>query len=358
MWYPSLLISIDGIGCSLILTHLALRGLVKTIDNIGDAEIQDVAIPTGIPIVYKFEKDVNGVLRSTPPCKEEHSVSQVHMNGKFLEKPGLLKEALKREAEWSQSVPGYEGTMSRHKRPMTGLERSLYKLEAERELGKWASEFIDWNALEDDGNDGNFGKPIALSEDEVWAKGMKELENGEQFDPDAPIFHDLDEAVISTEVEESIAAGFAINVDDEDDDDDDTEVVPNFFAQPCVTAVPGAGAWGSNRPAPTRLDSVIVIIRHGKTQHNKLGLFTGWEDAPLADEGIEEAKEAGRLLKLHGFEFDVVYTSWLTRALETALYVMDEMDSLWLPTVRATELLKERANQQHYFLTPNLSLWT
>jgi Histidine phosphatase superfamily (branch 1) len=308
---------------------------VKTIDNIGDAEIQDVAIPTGIPIVYKFERDSSGKLQSTPPSKEEHSVSQVHMNGKFLEKPGLLKEALKREEEWSKSVPGYEGTMSRHKRPMTGLERSLYKLEAERELGKWASEFIDWNALEDDGNDGNFGKPISLTEDEVWAKGMKELENGVQFDPDAPIFHDAAENATATAVVETIAAELSLNVafDEDDNDEDDKEVIPTFFAQPCVTAIPASEEWKSSGPAPTRLDSVIVIIRHGKTQHNKLGLFTGWEDAPLADEGIEEAKEAGRLLKLHGFEFDVVYTSWLSRALETALYVMDEMDSLWLPTV-------------------------
>jgi bisphosphoglycerate-dependent phosphoglycerate mutase len=67
----------------------------------------------------------------------------------------------------------------------------------------------------------------------------------------------------------------------------------------------------SRSSARTRHDSVIVIIRQGKTQHNKLGVFTVWEDVPLADEGIEEAKEAGRLLKVHGFEFDVVYTSWL-----------------------------------------------
>jgi 2,3-bisphosphoglycerate-dependent phosphoglycerate mutase len=59
------------------------------------------------------------------------------------------------------------------------------------------------------------------------------------------------------------------------------------------------------------------------------GLFTGWDDVPLAIEGVEEAKAAGQLLKLHGFEFDVVYTSWLSRAIETAWYVMDEMDCLW-----------------------------
>jgi bisphosphoglycerate-dependent phosphoglycerate mutase family 1 len=82
------------------------------------------------------------------------------------------------------------------------------------------------------------------------------------------------------------------------------------------------------------------------------GLFTGWEDVPLADEGIEEAKEAGRLLKLHGFEFDVVYTSWLSRALETALYVMDEMDSLWLPTVKTWRL-----NERYVLVDMVNSLW-
>lgn len=72
------------------------------------------------------------------------------------------------------------------------------------------------------------------------------------------------------------------------------------------------------------------------------------EDAPLADEGIEEAKEAGRLLKLHGFEFDVVYTSWLSRALETAWYVMDEMDALWLPIIK-TWRMNERYEQKTIF---------
>ena len=55
----------------------------------------------------------------------------------------------------------------------------------------------------------------------------------------------------------------------------------------------------------------------------------GWEDPPLADDGVEDAKNAGRLLRRHGFEFDVVYT----RAIQTAWYVMDELDMLWLPMV-------------------------
>lgn len=68
-----------------------LRGLVKTIDDIGEEEIRDVAIPTGIPIVYKFEKLANGELRSVPDMNRENTVSQLHMTGQFLEKPGLLK---------------------------------------------------------------------------------------------------------------------------------------------------------------------------------------------------------------------------------------------------------------------------
>jgi 2,3-bisphosphoglycerate-dependent phosphoglycerate mutase len=324
----------------LVVAHAnTLRGLVKTIDNIGDAEIQDISIPTGIPIIYKFDKD----MKSVPPSKTERAVSQVHMNGLFLEKPGVLKEALKREDEWRQMLSGYDSTMSRHKTPMSSLERSLYKLEAERELGEWASEFIDSNAIpEDDGSDGNMGRPIKLTEDELWKIGMEELENGSQFDPDSPTFHQ----------------GKTDSILEEEEEEEEMVPVPLWSTNPCVTSMPSEMVLNHPADVPIRRDSVIVIIRHGKTQHNKLGLFTGWEDAPLADEGIEEAKLAGRLLKMHGFEFDVVYTSWLSRALETALYVMDEMDALWLPIIKTwrlnermygelTGLSKQMVKQRH-----------
>jgi hypothetical protein len=84
---------------------------------------------------------------------------------------------------------------------------------------------------------------------------------------------------------------------------------------------------------PIRKDARIVIIRHGKTTHNKLGLFTGWEDAGLLDEGRREATGAGELLRLHGFEFDVCYTSWLSRAIETSYLVLRELDALWVPVI-------------------------
>jgi 2,3-bisphosphoglycerate-dependent phosphoglycerate mutase len=99
-----------------------------------------------------------------------------------------------------------------------------------------------------------------------------------------------------------------------------------------------------NRHISQQVDDVlqrplIVIIRHGKTEHNKLGLFTGWEDAPLAVEGRNEALFAGQLLKAHGIQFDVVYTSWLSRAIETAWMVVNELeDSLWVPIVKTWRL--------------------
>ena len=126
---------------------------------------------------------------------------------------------------------------------------------------------------------------------------------------------------------------------------------------PCVAKLPNTIDIPTLK-TPVRKDAVIVIIRHGKTSNNKLGLFTGWEDAPLADEGRDEARAAGKLLKQHGFEFDVVYTSWLSRAIETAWLVLDELDSLWLPIIKSwrlnermygelTGLSKKMVSQKH-----------
>jgi len=248
------------------------------------------------------------------------------MNGLFLEKPGLLKEALTREEEWCAQVPGYNETIGdRNRSPMSSLEKSLYKLRAERELGEWAGQFIDPNApVEDDGSDGNAGLPMQMIyEDKVWEDGMNELAAGGQFDPDGAVFQSAE-------------------IDGENDDElEEPGKFKNLIStssQPCITSFPTAAVVPGVGQVPVRQDAVIVIIRHGKTEHNKLGLFTGWEDAPLAKDGVDEAREAGRLLKAHGFEFDVVYTSWLSRAIETAWHVIDELDLLWLPIVKTWRL--------------------
>lgn len=280
----------------LVVAHAnTLRGLVKIIDGIGDDEIQDIAIPTGIPIVYKFDKNLNPV----PPSSDQKTVTQLHMRGVFLEKPGLLKQAIKREQEWCASVPDYEKVMARRNSAMTPLERSLSKLEAERNLGEWAGQFIDESADEED--DGSDGKLTLVDMDKVWEKGLNEIEDGEYFDPDHPDFQQE-----NSEIKIESLNG------------DDVLKAPLFNAIPCLQAFPAAMAVPGLGPVPSKKEALIVIIRHGKTENNKLGLFTGWDDVPLAPEGVEEAKRAGQLLKLHGFEFDAVYTSWLSRAIETA----------------------------------------
>lgn len=78
----------------------------------------------------------------------------------------------------------------------------------------------------------------------------------------------------------------------------------------------------------------LVLLRHGQSEWNKLNLFTGWHDVDLTEQGIGEAREAGRILKKEGFKFDVAYTSVLKRAIKTLNYALEEMNALWLPTYK------------------------
>jgi 2,3-bisphosphoglycerate-dependent phosphoglycerate mutase len=87
----------------------------------------------------------------------------------------------------------------------------------------------------------------------------------------------------------------------------------------------------------------IVLLRHGESIWNKENLFTGWTDVDLSEKGVEEAKEAGRILKENGDTFDIAFTSVLKRAIRTLWFVMDEMDLMWIPVVRDWRL-----NERHY----------
>ncbi|MDO4680455.1 MAG: 2,3-diphosphoglycerate-dependent phosphoglycerate mutase [Aerococcus sp.] len=87
----------------------------------------------------------------------------------------------------------------------------------------------------------------------------------------------------------------------------------------------------------------LVFVRHGQSELNLANVFTGWMDPKLSEQGIEEAKNAGRALKEAGLEFDQVHTSVLTRAIETAFYVMDELGELYLPINKSWRL-----NERHY----------
>lgn len=87
----------------------------------------------------------------------------------------------------------------------------------------------------------------------------------------------------------------------------------------------------------------LVLIRHGQSVWNKANLFTGWKDVDLTEQGIAEAKDAGKRLKAAGFDFDVCYTSLLIRAIKTLHLTLEEMDRLWLPVHKSWRL-----NERHY----------
>jgi len=82
----------------------------------------------------------------------------------------------------------------------------------------------------------------------------------------------------------------------------------------------------------------LVLCRHGQSDWNLKNLFTGWKDVDLTDKGIAEARQAGKDLLELGISFDVVYTSVLKRAIRTMWLIMDEMDRMWLPVIRAWQL--------------------
>jgi 2,3-bisphosphoglycerate-dependent phosphoglycerate mutase len=87
----------------------------------------------------------------------------------------------------------------------------------------------------------------------------------------------------------------------------------------------------------------LVLIRHGQSAWNLENRFTGWWDVSLTEQGIEEAKAAGRLLAEKGYDFDLCYTSLQTRAIKTLNLALEEMGRLWLPVEK-----NWRLNERHY----------
>jgi 2,3-bisphosphoglycerate-dependent phosphoglycerate mutase len=87
----------------------------------------------------------------------------------------------------------------------------------------------------------------------------------------------------------------------------------------------------------------LVLLRHGESEWNKKNLFTGWRDVRLTEQGEREAREAGRTLAAAGLDFDVAYTSLLSRAIKTLWLALEEMDRMWLPVIKHWRL-----NERHY----------
>jgi len=87
----------------------------------------------------------------------------------------------------------------------------------------------------------------------------------------------------------------------------------------------------------------LVLARHGQSTWNLENRFTGWTDVDLTEQGMDEARNAGKLLKEGGYEFDIAYTSVLKRAIKTLWLIQESMGLEWTPVVRAWQL-----NERHY----------
>ncbi|WP_066185996.1 2,3-diphosphoglycerate-dependent phosphoglycerate mutase [Gracilibacillus timonensis] len=87
----------------------------------------------------------------------------------------------------------------------------------------------------------------------------------------------------------------------------------------------------------------LVLIRHGESVWNQANLFTGWTDVDLTENGVAEARKAGKVLREKGFHFDVAFTSYLKRAIKTLDYTLEETGQLWIPVYKTWKL-----NERHY----------
>jgi 2,3-bisphosphoglycerate-dependent phosphoglycerate mutase len=87
----------------------------------------------------------------------------------------------------------------------------------------------------------------------------------------------------------------------------------------------------------------LILLRHGNSDWNQKNLFTGWVDVDLSDQGRDEARRAGELLKESGILPDVQYTSVLKRAIHTADIALDVADRDWIDVKRSWRL-----NERHY----------
>src|SRR5680860_1069200 len=87
----------------------------------------------------------------------------------------------------------------------------------------------------------------------------------------------------------------------------------------------------------------LILLRHGQSTWNQENLFTGWVDVPLSDIGAQEARRAGELLASSGILPDVLHTSVLKRAIQTANIALDVADRDWIDVRRSWRL-----NERHY----------
>lgn len=90
-------------------------------------------------------------------------------------------------------------------------------------------------------------------------------------------------------------------------------------------------------------DRFLVLVRHGESTWNRENRFSGWRDVPLSDRGVDQARAAGQQLKQDDFQFDIAFTSRLSRAIKTLWIMLEELGQMWIPEVK-----DYRLNERHY----------
>ena len=87
----------------------------------------------------------------------------------------------------------------------------------------------------------------------------------------------------------------------------------------------------------------LILVRHGQSEWNAQNLFTGWKDPGLTDQGVSEAKNAGKLILEQNIEFDAMYTSMLSRAQKTGDIILEILNQKEIPIIK-----NEALNERHY----------
>ena len=121
---------------------------------------------------------------------------------------------------------------------------------------------------------------------------------------------------------------------------------PSAISKPGPAKASGkSGQANSGRKGgePPALKNVLVLVRHGESEWNRLNMFTGWQDVDLTEEGVAEAHRAGAMLKAEGAHLDMAFTSLLKRAQNTLKIILSELGQDDLPIVYDAAL-----NERHY----------
>ena len=114
-----------------------------------------------------------------------------------------------------------------------------------------------------------------------------------------------------------------------------------------AASLPSAGAPRARARPPLLLDAGephgrLVLVRHGQSEWNRANLFTGWVDVDLTEQGISEAREAGKMLAAAGLEVDEVHCSLMHRAIRSAVLMLSTLGQCWVPVSKTWRL-----NEQH-----------